>query len=84
MIMGDDYWNTKDKTVIICTENFILEEINIIINLLNSKLNLKATTNKRYDNSWIIRFSRKKENIDLLRSLVKPHIHPDILYKLGI
>jgi hypothetical protein len=68
----------------ICTECFTLLEIELLINILKDKYNLIATINKRSNKGFRIRFSSKKSNIELLRSLVSSHFHPSMLYKLGI
>ena len=87
-IMGDGYWDNYAKTVVICTDNFTLSEVELLITVLKSKFNLTATVQRRIksnkDICWRIRFSGKKDNIDLLRVLVKPHFIPSMFYKLNI
>jgi hypothetical protein len=81
--MGDGYWEKDSKTIFICTECFTLEEVHIILDILRNKLGLKATLKKR-NNGFRIRFSSRGKNLERIRSLVLPHFHSSMLYKLGI
>lgn len=87
-IMGDGYWDNSSKTVVICTDNFTLSEVELLIIVLKSKFNLTATVQRRIKANkeicWRIRFSSKSENIFLLRTLVQPYLIPSMLYKLNI
>ena len=82
-LMGDGYWEKDSKTIFICTECFTLEEVHIILDILRNKLGLKATLKKR-NNGFRIRFSSRGKNLERIRSLVLPHFHSSMLYKLGI
>ncbi len=85
-IMGDGYYDNNSKTIIICTECFTYDDVIRLINFLEVKYGLIATAQKRKLKEGIgyrIRFSSKGENLDNLRKLIKPHMHPLMLYKLG-
>jgi len=85
-IMGDGYYDNTNKTIIICSECFTYEEIIRLIKLLETKYELVATPTKRKLKEGVgyrIRFSGKVDNLDRLRKLIKPHMHPLMLYKLG-
>ena len=45
--MDDGYWDKSAKTVIICTDNFTLAEVELLIAILKSKFNLTATVKRR-------------------------------------
>lgn len=87
-IMGDGYWDSHSKTIDICTDNFTLSEVELLISVLKDKFNLLCTTKRRIKANkevcWRIRFSRKSENISNLISLVQPYFIPSMLYKLNI
>ena len=87
-IMGDGYWDNHSKTVVICTDNFTLAEVELLIIVLKTKFNLTATVQRRIKSNkeicWRIRFSGKSENICLLRTLVQSYIIPSMFYKLNI
>jgi LAGLIDADG DNA endonuclease family/Proton-conducting membrane transporter len=87
-IMGDGYWDSHGKTVDICTDNFTLSEVELLIRVLKDKFNLLATIKRRIKANkevcWRIRFSGKPENLSNLKSLVQPHFFPSMLYKLNI
>ena len=87
-IMGDGYWDKTSKTIVICTDNFTLSEVELLIAVLKSKFHLTATVNRIIKSNkevcWRIRFSGKEDNILRLVNLVKPHFIPSMLYKLNI
>lgn len=87
-IMGDGYWNTSQKTVYLCTDNFTEKEVELLISVLYSNFGLVSTKLRRTkDNKeicWRIRFSSKEANLNLLRFIVKPHMILEMEYKLGI
>jgi hypothetical protein len=82
-IMGDGYWESDAQTTLLCTESFTEAEVDFLIRILKDRLDLVATKKKRGDN-YRIRFSSIKGNIDRLRSLTLEHMHPSMVYKLGI
>lgn len=82
-IMGDGYWEKNSKTIFLCTENFSIKEIIFLISILQKNFGLYSTLKKR-KHRFRIRLSRKKENINRLRKLVRPYFHLSMLYKLGI
>ena len=71
-IMGDGYWDNSSKTVVICTDNFTLSEVELLIIVLKSKFNLTATVQRRIKANkeicWRIRFSSKDENIFFIKN----------------
>jgi len=83
MIMGDGYWENDSSTVFICTENFTLEEVNRLIFSLRHDLKLVVATKKR-GKGFRLRFSSKGNNLALLRELVIPYMHANMIYKLGL
>ena len=72
-IMGDGYWDTDQATILLCTENFTHAEVAALIELLRSKEGIVATPRKRGSN---LRIRISSRSIDLLRRLVRPHMHP--------
>ena len=96
--MGDGFWDTTAKTVVIFTDNFTLafaltakgqrEEVELLISVLSEKFGLISTVQKRTKANkevcWRIRFSNKTENIEKLKNLVQPYFIPTMLYKLNI
>ena len=87
-IMGDGYWRKTANTVIICTDNFTLLEVELLVSVLKDNFGLIATLKRRIKANkevcWRIRFSGKDANISRLIKLVKPHFIPSMLYKLNI
>jgi len=87
-IMGDGYWDTDGKTVVICTDNFTEIEVELLIKTLKDNFYLLATKKRRIkvnkEVCWRIRLSGKSENITTLRTLIKPYFIPSMYYKLNI
>lgn len=82
--MGDGYFSSG--VLKLCTDNFTKNEILLLIHILHVKYGINATINKRVNPGnqikWRIRIS--KSSMPLLISIVKPHIIPEMAYKLGI
>jgi len=66
-VMGDGFWSNHDKTIFICTDNFTLAEVDLLIQVLKDKFNLLATKTHRIKANkvicWRIRISRKSDNL---------------------
>ena len=45
--MGEGFWDTTAKTVVICTDNFTLKEVELLISVLSQKFGLTSTVQKR-------------------------------------
>ena len=86
--MGDGFWDTTSKTVVICTDNFTFKEVKLLISVLFENFELISTIQKRTKSKkevcWRIRFSSKPENIEKLKNLVQSYFIPSLLYKLNI
>lgn len=86
-IMGDGNWNTSEKIVFLCTDNFTEEEVELLIKVLHLNFGLFSTKSKRIKSNknvcGRIRFSSKTANLNILRLIVKPYIISEMVYKLG-
>jgi F0F1-type ATP synthase delta subunit len=75
---------TSSGVIVLCTESFTKEEINLLIAALNNKFGIKATLNKRVLstglNGWRIRISKK--SMKKVTTIVDPYIIPEFRYKL--
>ena len=66
------------------TNNFTLEEVNLLVNVLNSKFGLSSSVNAAEKSKGQYSIYIPKKDLDLLRKLVTPYFLPTFLYKLGI
>jgi hypothetical protein len=77
-LMGDGYWFKSHRTVYICTDNFTLSELELLIKVLKINFILDTTIRQRNKGNgelcWRIRFSLKKDNLSNLINLVKPYL----------
>jgi hypothetical protein len=82
--MDDGFKN--GKMVILCTESFNLEEVELLKKVLESKFELKVSIQNRKTSSGIqgYRLSISSYSRDKLISLVEPYFIPSMKYKLGL
>jgi ubiquinol-cytochrome c reductase cytochrome b subunit len=78
-IMDDGTW--KESGVRIATHSFKITEVELLRSVLESKFNLKVTlhTNNTKKVLYI-----KNESMNNLRSIILPHFHKSMYYKLGL
>ncbi len=81
-LMGDATW--VGSGVRIQTDNFTLKEVNLLIDVINSKFGLNSSINVANKSKGQYSIYIPKKDLDLLRTLVTPHFLPTFLYKLGI
>jgi len=86
--LGLAYWICDDgsfckryRVVILNTQGFRLEEVNLLAQILNDKFTLNCTINKNR-NSYVIRIPKK--SLPILQALLKRHMPSMMLYKLGL
>lgn len=83
--MGNGYYNDSHGVIYLCTENFSIEDqellIKALIGVAATKLDIKATLNKRTATTSRIRIS--KSSMDKLVKNVQSYFIPDMLYKLN-
>jgi hypothetical protein len=83
--MDDGYFDShsRTQTIFLCTESFTKEEC-IILQSVLEKLGIKSTLKVRDKINNIYRIRISKTSMHRVIYLVKPHMHKDFLYKLGI
>ena len=83
--MQDGSYHKVSKGVVLCTDSFKKEEIELLIPVLQTKFNLICTIQKApSQNSNRSRIYISAKSVPILRTLVQSHFHPTMLYKLGI
>jgi len=80
-LCDDGGFNKLNRAVILSTQCFSLEQVNLLSNVLAEKFNLKCSVNKN-ENAYVIRISAK--SLPILQSLLKDIMPPMMLYKLGL
>lgn len=84
-IMDDGYFDShgRTQTVLLCTESFSKEDCIALQSVLEN-LSIKSTLKVRdkINNRYRIRIS--KTSMNRVICLVRPYMHKDFLYKLGI
>lgn len=80
-ICDDGTYHIRDKYLVLCTDNFSHSDVLKLIYVLENKFSLKCRTERKNKG---LRVVIKPSSMDHLRFLVKDHIHPSMLYKLGL
>jgi hypothetical protein len=80
-ICDDGCFHKTQRSLILCTNSFTLEEVNLLMSVLNNKFNLQCTINK-HGNGFRIRTSSK--SLPVLQSLLKDIMPTMMRYKIGI
>lgn len=82
------YWIMDDGSFTgsglrISTNAFSSNDLDLLIEALEKNFSIKATRNIQYRDKSQYTLYISKNQLPLVRSLVKEHMHPDMLYKLG-
>ena len=87
-IMQDGSYHKVSKGVVLCTDSFKKEEIQLLICILQTKFNLICTIQKSPSKNLNMRSGGRiyisAKSLPILRTLVQSHFHTTMLYKLGI
>jgi hypothetical protein len=83
--VGLAYWAMDDgcklkKNFVLCTDSYSFSEVELLIKVLKDNFDLNCTYLIRNENQY--RIYIKLESMDKFRSLVTPHFHESMLYKL--
>jgi hypothetical protein len=78
VIMGDG--TRLGSGLVICTDSFSVEEVSRLMTVLYVRYGIDSTL--RYA-SGKPRIYIRASSMPTLRNLVRPHMHPSFLYKLG-
>ena len=86
--MDDGYYARSEKTICLCTDNFTLDEVELLIDIFNIKFGFIARAMKRVKENkeicWRIKFSSETNNINKIRNLVYPYFIESMYYKLDL
>lgn len=82
ILISDDGTFTN-AGVRIATNAFVKEDVEYLSKLLKNKYNLDSTVQKL---SYVDQYSLyiKKNSIENLKTLILPHLHPSMYYKIGV
>lgn len=77
--MGDGV--ARPHGLIICTDSYCIEDVVRLMNVLIIKYKLECTL--RHHTLTQPRINIRQRSMPLLRTIVRPHMHSSMLYKLG-
>ena len=78
--MGDGYWDTSNKTVVICTDNFTLQEVIMLINIFIIKFNINPSIHKEKNN---FRIYINEKDLKKIKQFIEPYFVDHFLYKIN-
>ena len=82
LIQGDGNFDKGRNRVRIYTNSYKKSEVENLALAINTKLNIYTAPLLDRKDQWILTIGAK--NLDLLRSLVQPHFHSSMLYRIGL
>ena len=82
LIQGDGNFDQSRNRVRIYTNSYQKQEVENLALAIQTKLNIYTAVLHDRKDQWILTIGAK--NLDLLRSLVLPHFHSSISYRLGL
>lgn len=84
--MGEGSWDSYGSRVVLHVNNFTINEVKLIQNILLSKFNISnylVKTNKTdLLRGYLIKIPKRE--VDKIRALTKEYIYPSLLYKIGL
>lgn len=79
--MGDGIY-IKDRGVILCTDSYIKEDVELLAKVLSLQFGLSCRLHQRKANQFRIYII--KGSIENLRKIVLPFLIPSMKYKIGL
>jgi LAGLIDADG DNA endonuclease family len=79
--IGDDGTFHSKGYLVLCTDGFTQAEVELLCSALSQKWSLKCRCERKGKHYRIV---IAKSTMDIVRSICKDHIHPSMLYKLGM
>jgi hypothetical protein len=80
-ICDDGSFCKRDRAIVLSTQGFSLQEVELLLKVLTDKFNLKCAINKN-GKAFVIRISTK--SIPHIQSLLKDIMPPMMLHKIGL
>jgi hypothetical protein len=79
--MDDGY--KQGSSVVLCTDNFTKEEVELLINVLKFKFDLDCTLYLKNKIKGTYRIYIRSKSMNQFKDLVLPHFHSSMLYKIS-
>ena len=82
LIMGDGNFDKGRNRIRIYTNSFTHSDTILLAKAIKNKLNINCSVLHDRNNQYIITIGAKQ--LPLLREIVADHIHPSMLYRIGM
>jgi len=81
--MDDGSFNKSKGYLTLCTDSYSKEDVLYLISILETKFNLSCgLIEHKKDKAYRIRIN--KSSLPHLATLIRPHLIPSMLYKIGM
>jgi hypothetical protein len=80
--MGDGYLKKGDNIIRIFTNSFTKLDVERLASAITNKLGIETRAVHDRRGQYMLAISRSQ--LDKVRELISPHMHPSMLYKLGL
>ena len=81
-LMSDGNYHKTNHIIRLCTNNFTKQEVELLSTAIYNKYNIQSRVQRARKEQYIIVIS--KSQVPQLQTLVKPHIIPSMLYRIGL
>ena len=82
LIMTDGNFDKGRNRVRIYTNSYSKEDVQRLALIIKDKFEIYTGVLHDRNNQWILTIGAK--NLELLRSIVNPHFHPSMRYRIGL
>lgn len=81
-ICGDGNYHKTKQIIRLCTNSYSKKEVELLAKALYNKFNLESRLEHVRNNQYILII--RKSQLPIIQNLVKDHIHPSMLYRIGV
>lgn len=81
-ICGDGNYHKTKQIIRLCTNSYSKKEVELLAKALYNKFNLESRLEHVRNNQFILII--RKNQVPIIQNLVKDHIHPSMLYRIGL
>jgi LAGLIDADG DNA endonuclease family len=82
LIMGDGNFHKQKGVIRIYTNNFTKEEVQLLSTAIYNKFGIESRLDRARKDQYILAF--RKTQVPKLQALVKDHIIPSMMYRIGL
>jgi hypothetical protein len=82
LVMSDGHFHKSKQVIKLCTNNFTKQEVELLSTHIYNKFGLTSGLEHVRNEQYILRF--RKSLVPMFQNIVKSHIIPSMLYRIGL